>query len=108
MSMQEVMKPQVKKEVIEPQVDNSAICKMESASTGPGDLNSKLKFLFDDPDDEAYWREFCEAPDVNDVQKELKLEEAKPVDVKVYMCKHCDATYTKNGSLYAHVRNKQR
>ena len=52
--------------------------------------------------------EFCEAPDVNDGKKEVKIEEPNPVDVKVYMCKHCDATYTKNGSLYAHVRNKHK
>ena len=95
-------------EVTKHQVDSSAVCKVESASTGPDDLISKLKSLFDDPDDEAYWKEFCEAPDVNDGKKEVKIEEPNPVDVKVYMCKHCDATYTKNGSLYAHVRNKHK
>ena len=79
---------------------------MELASAGSEDLNSKMKALFDDPDDEAYWKEFCEAEDVHDGQREIKKEESKITDVN--LCQHCDATYTKIRSLYVHTRRKHR
>ena len=88
-----------------PQIDIPAMSKMESCSPGSEDLNSKLKALFDDPD-EAYRKEFCEANDVNDDEREVQLEESKIDDVKIYKCQYCDATYTKNRSLYVHTRRK--
>jgi hypothetical protein len=77
-----------------PQIDIPSMYKMESANPGSENLNSKLKALFDDPDDEAYWKEFCEAKDVNDGQREVRVDKSKIDDVKVYKCQYCDATYT--------------
>ena len=96
------------KKVTTPRVNIPAILKMDSASPDSENLSSKLKALFDDPDDEAYWKEFCEAGDVINGQIEVKIEESKDTEMKVYKCQHCDATYTKNGSLYHHIRRKHR
>ena len=89
------------------------------------DIVSKMKALFDDPDDEAYWKEFCELDEIkivatkvdndkvvttkieNDMIVATKVEkEVKPNPAQYYPCRQCNATYTRKPSLYHHVYMK--
>ena len=71
--------------VRKPRIDIPAMSNMDLASAGSEDLNSKLKALFDDPDDEAYWKEFCEAEDVHDGQREIKNAATADILIAQYL-----------------------
>ena len=78
-----------------------------SNNIAQNDIVSKLKALFDDPDDEAYWKEFCEVDEIKVVATEVENYE-KPISSKYHPCSQCNATYSKRTSLYHHVYMKHK
>ena len=81
----------------EPEYEIEEISVKGSLTLPYEDLVSKLKSLFDNPDDQAYWMEFCEASNVKSSKIDVKKEKQE-----IFNCQNCDKTYTKKGSLHHH------
>merc|ERR1712129_119764 len=91
----------------EPQEDMNENSKKDATTLVEDDLVSKLRSLFDDPDDEAYWKEFCEAANektsIIDVRK---VKEENTSNGSILSCQNCEVTYTNKRSLYHHTWRK--